>query len=392
MKNLFLILFTALILFCSCSNDTSNNTPIIDVKSVIGKGAIHNTSEFIKDIKYVPLETGPNSIVGDIKKIVVMNNRIYVSDNQGKISIFDMSGRILNTLTRKGRGPQEYVDITDYTVDPKGNIFILASRDGIIEYDNDMKFVRKLNFESDNNNIFHLDISLIKEGLFASNIINYGTIRQQALTIYDDTLKVLVSYDTEVVTLDYASITIMPYNHYVYDGDMTIYRRVSDTIFNINIKNNYSKSVKYVLDYGGYALTEEIVKSKHERESNSISLTGLIEAEHYLFMIFDFYEMAPESFDIFSYLKNTYVYAVYDKKKGVCVLLNQPIPRSFGLNDDLTGNLPFWPKTITQDQKLVSWYNAVTLISLAEEGKIDKSLAANLKEDDNPVIVIATPK
>ena len=378
--------------FCSCSNSTNNNTPIIDVKSVIGKGAIHNTSEFIKDIKYIPLETGPNSMVGDIKKIVVENNNIYISDNQAKISVFDLEGRYLNTLNKRGRGPEEYTTIADYAVNTAGNIFILLSQGEVIEYNGDMEFVRKLGFESEGEDMFHWDIMLLKDGIFASNASNFDTNEYQTLTIYNDTLKALASYKTEIVHLDFASITTMPYRCYIYNGEVGLHRRVSDTIFNVNIDTDYSKSVRYILDCGAYLLTEETVRGGKEEESNSISLTNLMETDNYLFMTFNFYEMAPESFDITSYMKNTSVYAVYDKKKGVCVLLNQPLPQTLGLKDDITGGSVFWPKTTTQDQKLVSWDNAVTLISLADEGKIDKSIVANLKEDDNPVIVIATPK
>ena len=52
----------------------------------------------------------------------------------------------------------------------------------------------------------------------------------------------------------------------------------------------------------------------------------------------------------------------------------------------------FWPKHITTKQKFIVWHDAYALISLAEDGKINKSIVANLKEDDNPVIVIATPR
>jgi len=398
MKNLFLALFAILILFCSCSNNTGN-TPIIDVKAALGKGVIRNASEFIKDIRYIPLETGPNSMVGNIVKVIVEDNKIYISDNRGVVSIFDMNGRLLNTLNKRGRGPKEYLRITDYTVSPIGSMFILSERDGIVEYDNNLEFVRKISFEPDNA-VYYWDITLLKEGLFASNVYDLASFEagyKQALTIYNDSLEPDISYKTELISDHPASFTMMPYEYYMHNGDLVTYRIVSDTISGIAIDNNYLKSVKYTLDYGGYALTEETMRNVREyTNTNFMSLSALMETNNYLFMTFDFGNLAPEPFYSGEsrniYDRNSYVDGVYDKKSGKLFLLNQPIPGSLGLRDDITGGPVFWPKTVTQDQKLVSWYNPVNLISLAEEGKIDKSLVANLKEDDNQVIVIATPK
>ena len=391
-------LIACLTAFYSCSNSTNNNTPIIDVKSAIGKWTIHSASKFVKDIKYIPLETGPNSMVGSIIKIIVENNRIYISDNQGKISIFSMEGKHLNTLTRQGRGPKEYIRLTDYTVSSSGSIFILSNMDGIVEYNNKLEFVKKILFKSESGSFW--SITLLKEGLFASNVYDLKSFDdgyKQALTIYDDSLDVKTSYSTEVISSNPYSIRMAPYEHYRYNGNLVIYRMVSDTISSIAPDNNYSKSVKYILDYGSYSFTEEILKTVDDYiETNSISLNTLLETDNYLFITFDFMNLAPESFyrggSKSIYDRNSYVYSIYDKTAGKLSLLNQPIPGSLGLREDITGGPVFWPKTVTQDQKLVSWHNAVNLISLAEEGKIDKSIVANLKEEDNPVIVIATLK
>ena len=43
-------------------------------------------------------------------------------------------------------------------------------------------------------------------------------------------------------------------------------------------------------------------------------------------------------------------------------------------------------------QELYSWHDAADLLLLVEEGKMDKNLVKNLKEDDNPVVLIAVPK
>ena len=395
----YLSVICAALTLYSCSAPSSSSDNIIDVKSAIGKGAVYNASEFIKEIRYIPLETGPNSMVGSIGKIIVENNRIYISDNHGKISIFSMEGQHLNTLNKIGRGPEEYVRLTDYTVNSSGNIFILSETNGIIEYDSKLEFIKKTSFYSESG-YYYWDITLLKEGLFASNVYDLKSFElgyKQALTIYHNSLDAEASYSTEVISKNPYSFSTAPYRHYVYDGDLVIYRMVSDTIFGIDLDNNYSKSVKYILNSGSYTFTEETFKnSDNYLETNSISLNALLETDSYLFISFDFMNLAPESFyrgDSRSiYDRNSYVYSVYNKTTGKLSLLNQPIPGYLGLNDDLTGGPPFWPKAISQKQELIAFHNTIDLIMLAELGKIDKSVITNLKEDDNPVIVIATLK
>ena len=135
----------------------------------------------------------------------------------------------------------------------------------------------------------------------------------------------------------------------------------------------------------------------------------MIETDSYLFMSFNFRSLAPEPFEVEGRTmtsgnagmrtemriaggKNTTVNGIYDKKSGKLSLLNQPIPKTLGLRNDLNRGASFWPQSITEKQELISWHNAFDLILLAEEGKIDQSIVANLKEDDNPVVVIAIPK
>ena len=130
-----------------------------------------------------------------------------------------------------------------------------------------------------------------------------------------------------------------------------------------------------------------------------------METDNYLFLKFNFRQLAPEPFEMKARVEeieggvrtiggaiNREVCAVYNKINGELILLNQPVPGTLGLKNDLTAGPIFWPSLTTTNQELITWHEAHELISLAEEGKIDKSLAANLKENDNPVIVIATPK
>ena len=192
------------------------------------------------------------------------------------------------------------------------------------------------------------------------------------------------------------------YEQYLFEKDICIYIRGIDTVFSVNYENNYSKSDRYVVKTGKYHFSKEMDIKDSSIDPitlNAISLERLLEFETYLFLEFDFRGLAPESFEnergsrrLISSNYNTTVYAVYNKTTGELSILNQPSPGTLGLKNDIDNGVIFWPKTVSDSYKPVSWYNASDLILLAEEEKIDRNIIGNLKENDNPVIVIATLK
>ena len=413
------LLIASLAIFYSCSGtDNSGENSIIDVESAIGTGKIRNASEFIKDIKYIPLETTGESIVGNIRKIVVHENKIYVSDDKKVINIFDMTGRHIRTLNRTGRGPEEYLNLTDFTIDPQGNIFIASQNEAVVEYDPNLKFVRKRFPAEDNGNAGFMDILRLKKGLFSSNTFKFdftAGAHEQKWIIYDDSLIIRFSYSSNPASHTEGSseggfaftARLDPYLQYLYNNNLSIYKAGNDTIFNVDFESNYLKSARYIINCGKYRYLEEMGNSIEGAPADlkAISLDNLIETDNYFFMAFNFRGLAPESFEQegdYAILNgkridmggqiNTDVYAVYNKKSGKLEILNQPIPQKFGLKDDIMKGEIFWPKFISENQELITFHNAFDLVMLAEDGKIDQSVIGNLREDDNPVIVIATPK
>jgi len=398
-----LIVYSAVL--CSCSDNTSTNTQIIDIGSAVGTGSVYNASEILEDIRYIRLETTPASIFGDIRNIIIENGKIYILTTYNTITIFDITGKYLNTLNRVGRGPGEYLYILDFAVNSQGNIIIASEEGEILEYNSDLKFVRKITpDENALSNSQKWDFIMLKEGLFASGIIYADTnpeyVKQDLIIYSGDSLNVVRSYNvnTQQFIPGVKGIVISYYERYIFENSLNIYKIGNDTIFNIDYENGYLKTARYIMNYGKYCLSEELYFETYESGSEELRLiyiNSLHETNKYLFMNFNMNALAPEPFEVKSdtrSYKRTNVYAIYDKKQRKFSFLNQPIPQILGLKDDIVNGIPFWPKRVTAKQELISWHNALELISLAEENKIDRRIVLNLKEDDNPVIVIATPK
>jgi len=404
------LLSLLLIIFYSCagSGKKADNVAeidnIIDIESAIGTGKIHNASEFIESLRYIPLETTKASIMKNISKVIVKNDKIYIADFGYVINIFDMEGRHLNTFDRVGRGPGEYNQLGDFDVGDNGHIYVILPLWGmkIMEYGADLKYIRTIN-PGKNSDAFN-DIFFVKDGLFASNSI-FDRSAKLAWIMYDDSVNIKVSYsDSYEIRRQLGqgaySLHTRRYKQYLFKNDLCIYVPGIDTVFNIDYKNDYSKSARYIIKTGKYHFSEDLEREDPTREPitlNAISLDKLLETETHLFLNFDFRGLAPEPFEnerlkkiISSHI--TTVCAVYNKSTGELSILNQPVPETFGLKNDIDNGMVFWPETVFNNHELMSWYNASNLIMLAEEGKIDRSILGNLTENDNPVIVIAMLK
>jgi hypothetical protein len=87
----------------------------IDIDKVISV-PMHDIISKVTDIRYVYLKT--EEPIGEIRKITVYDNRIYIFDPyvSEEIFIFDMDGNLIKRISDKGGGPMEYVGLMDMII------------------------------------------------------------------------------------------------------------------------------------------------------------------------------------------------------------------------------------------------------------------------------------
>ena len=91
----------------------------------------------IGEVKYIPLETTDESLVGSVDKIMYHGGLFYLFDRtQLRVLMFDEEGRHVRTLFRIGQGPGEYTAPGDMDVDGDGNLYIADwNTQSIIRYE-----------------------------------------------------------------------------------------------------------------------------------------------------------------------------------------------------------------------------------------------------------------
>jgi len=135
----------------SCGpRETTGGIPVVDVTKTYPPKDI--VLQDIADVEYIPLETREGFLVGEFMPVPYMDDDILLTYNdKGDIMTFDRrTGKGLATFNRKGRGPGEYTGVGGMVVcrEP-GEIFVITHDHGMngdrkmLVYDMSGKFLRR---------------------------------------------------------------------------------------------------------------------------------------------------------------------------------------------------------------------------------------------------------
>lgn len=156
-----LCVFATLFLVSSCLNDERKNQrddtmlPVDTISwsdFVVEETEIFPAQDLVKGKRYIKLDSNEEYLFGGADKML-FREKIYILDRrQKKIVVFNQEGDGVNVLRRVGQGPEEYVQITDFSVDSEGNIVMVDGvSDRLIIYTSRGIFVssEKLPFDVD---------------------------------------------------------------------------------------------------------------------------------------------------------------------------------------------------------------------------------------------------
>jgi hypothetical protein len=126
-------------------------------------------SDIFSSIKYIPLETTSECLIGQIEHIELFNDTLYVLDTrQAKcILLFNLSGKFVQRIGTSGKGPGEWTQPTSFTIDKSNRLLyvldanlqritILTLKGRLVnQFDlNGTTFVRSHYLECDHGRIF----------------------------------------------------------------------------------------------------------------------------------------------------------------------------------------------------------------------------------------------
>lgn len=134
---------------CLCPKKSGliDNTGMVTIKITDNREI--STRDIIDKIEIVPLKTPDGVFVGNISDLYITGDRIIVTDTNMMdcVMLFDRSGEYVATIGRKGRAPNEYVDLTHVSIMPDGETIVLYDNYGrkLLLFDHDGRFIESKN-------------------------------------------------------------------------------------------------------------------------------------------------------------------------------------------------------------------------------------------------------
>lgn len=335
-------------------------------------------SEIISEISYIPLETNPDCLIGNMnipvfgKDIII---RSYTGAINGSVGIFRFSseGKFLNKIGTIGRGPGEYQDNSGVVL-INDTVFVISNfTNDILCYSINGLFLKR----------YHLDLKSRPNSLVQLPDKSYmislsNPIGQGILLKTDKEFKVKTGY-LKNIPLDN--------NPFAYEFPRTrekiyYYYNYLDTIYEIS-KGYPIPSV--IIDYGKYKLSRE--KLSIYKKNNDV----LIKPSIYAFSVSDNF-LKPSLYYPFNNTSYTILYRRSDGKQLAWTKL---------INDVDNGTLDRWEGFLV-DNKLIFHLLAPTILdrfqkmTTAEKNDPKNSkfvnMASKITPESNPVIMVCKLK
>ena len=382
------------------SKATSDNIPIVDLESAIGNHRPFDLSDISTDIDFVVLDDeNSEALVGNILNMTESKNVLYVHEGGRPIKLFDRTGKFISTRGVFGRGPNEFLMISNLTVDwNRDNLYLWGISPGkrqIIVYDDAGTILARTD------SVSHPAMAMTKAVFRDDKLIMWkqrspsepkpipGT-KQTLLDIFSSNLtpagdvKVSDRNVTPTIFLSNGEYTSFSQGFLSDNGrSILVYETLHDTVFRYN--NDMTLSPAYFLNLGKHAPPTEAFGENATMpwSKNFYLVNDILEGDRFIIVRTLSSDGNPGG-GISEYL----VFDKNDSFRGFIATTTDNNNRELSV-----GGLIFTPCYI-RDNRLVGYIQAIDIVDNAATitNPDLKAIATTLDEDSNPVIVVATLK
>lgn len=437
-KTIYLLGVSSLLLLVSCKSKVKENEVVLeDKKEIVLLDQLDNQieclllSDAVCDIDIIPLETADECLFRKISNLYVSENYIFLNALNAVFQ-FDRSGKYIQSISRLGQGPDEFNYCQGLGVDESSQLIYLASGFSI---ENQIKV-----FSFDNAHVKTIQVAekgacmisnsvsgerrdyafyngrhIIRRMLPSQNgkpglwQLSIRNVDGEEIAVFTDPSN--VNYQQEFMQKAY-DLTNMDIRWNAqspilnrYKGQLNCLFDSNDTIYTLNEDDNILEP-RYILSCGERPSFAEIRKLGKEMSFfKYLFVIEIVESKDYLYLV--------SEKDEYAYLskvdkKSGHIESI--KKKGEIkqskmlnnAYLRRCMPPEFV--NDLCGGLSFFPDYQNEDHWIMP-YSAEDLLNEIDLDELRNSkvllpekrdqlvrIIENLKEDDNPVLIVAKLK
>jgi hypothetical protein len=340
---------------------------VINVKDNIKNIQEVRLSTLGSNISYIPLQTSPDCLIQELRKIEINESYIFVSE-YSRLLQFDRKGNFIRQIGSAGRGPGEYTVVFDFCIDDqKKEIFIIShSPYRLLKFDYEGVFKKSVNLP------FRPGQVILKD----KNSLMYHHVNSPGK---DEPSWVLTNKDGNVIstmknTLQrkvYPGLVVQISPLYKFNNEIHFMEFGVDTLYYFN---KLQKNICATFLFGEFKMEPdqdprniELGKKLRENLKGKLRIGSILENNEYLFV------------SILLGGTNAKMFAVYNKRNNSFVFLKNSV-----FKNDLGPDIGFWPKQIINDNILVDYVDAFELM----KHPLPSELRGRITETSNPVIVM----
>lgn len=134
MKRAKYMIVCSLFIFFSCNQRHKNSTDVTEYLIPVRTNEEILLSDIMSDFEIILLETTEHSILGEILKIELYGELIYILSNN-QIFVFEQNGKFKQTINKIGRGPGEYTEIKDFDIFSETLYILDRTGQNVLAYD-----------------------------------------------------------------------------------------------------------------------------------------------------------------------------------------------------------------------------------------------------------------
>ena len=133
---------------------------VVDIDSARKENILY-LSDYFKDVRAIKLEDNEKALIGTISKLIVFDEHLFVLDKSVSKSlfVFNKEGLFIRKFGSVGGGPEEYIKLSDFTIDTDKKIFYLLDphTQKINSYDiASGKFINSVRIKNDYVRSYHI--------------------------------------------------------------------------------------------------------------------------------------------------------------------------------------------------------------------------------------------
>lgn len=351
----------------------------IDIEKNIDNIKTVKMSDFGSDLEYIPLETRTDLILGSLVKAVLYDDKIFVSD-QNQIYMFTRGGEFIRKIGKKGNGPGEYSS-PNFFVDKQNQLVYVATPRKVTYFDFEGNFIKSFPTEFVSNQLIFPDKNTLL--FYNMNLMMPLQTESSHFSWYLSNKNGEILSKIEIPVKGLKSPFVVPpaaplymYNNLAHFAELWV-----DSLYRLI---NGKPLLYATFNRGKLAMAPSEMSSKNGQQNGKpkILIQNIYEDDSYIYI-----EMMKN--------QNSGDVCLYDKNNGTIFIAKNHL-----MLNDLDGGMDFWPKSIDENNTMVGYEDAFTILSrlnsndqLENKGSNSPSadllqLKNRLTENSNPVVIL----